>query len=342
MDRVHPALLEAAVCPEDRGMLSQQAGIVRCGVCSREFTTDEEVLILLPDRLAHLRHSPPEPHTRSDDHDVRWIEDEMEWWNPWHERNELLPAHPRSGLRGRSRERNLLRHVRDRVGQHPLVIEMGAGTSRTVAGLWPPSEGGLQYIATDVSLSALRAGRRILGPQATSVQCDAVGWPFREGIADVVLVLGVLHHLSDWHAALERAYRTVRPGGFLLLHEAVTKPRLFARFRDHGLNDDWTSPHEGNVPAGILRSELERHGQLLRWRGEESPLRFALVRYMIHRKNRHDLLESSPALTITFNALDQLFGKGMGRLSPSFGFTEITAVWQRPGASQALAADPPA
>ena len=126
-------------------------------------------------------------------------------------------ATPR-GLRGRSREKHLLGRVRDRVGDHPTVIEMGAGVSRTVAGLWPT---GPRYVATDISLPALQAGRRMLDPRTASVQCDAVTWPFRESSADVVLILGVLHHLSDWRAALERACRTVRPGGFLLLHEAV-------------------------------------------------------------------------------------------------------------------------
>ena len=169
----------------------------------------------------------------------------------------------------------------------------------------------------------------MLGPQTASVQCDAVTWPFRESSADVVLILGVLHHLSDWRAALERACRTVSPGGFLLLHEAVTKPRVLARWRAGGMDDGWVSPHEGDVPASALRAELERGGEILHWHGEESPLRFGMVRYLVTRPGRHELLESSPALTIAFNALDQAFGRGPGRLFPSLGFNEVTAVWQR-------------
>jgi SAM-dependent methyltransferase/uncharacterized protein YbaR (Trm112 family) len=320
------SLLETAVCPEDGGALVHEGEGVRCTACGRVFGVEGGVLVLLPDRLAHLREAPPEPEGRSGEEDVRWIEDELEWWNPWHEDDSLQPFRPRSGLRGRSRELHLFRHVRSRVGERPLAIEMGAGTSRTVAGLWP----GLRYVATDISLPALQAGRRILGPDVASVQCDAVHWPFREGIADIVLILGVLHHLSDWRSALERACRTVRPGGFLLLHEAVTKPRVLARFRAGGMDDGWVSPHEGDVPAGALRAELERHGRILRWRGEESPLRFGMVRYLIVRRNRYERLESSAALTATFNALDQAFGRGPGRLAPSLGFNEVTVVWQRP------------
>jgi SAM-dependent methyltransferase len=329
-----PWLLEAALCPEDGGTLVQDGEGVRCGTCDRAFAPEGGVLVLLPDRLAHVNRAPEAPGGRSTDEGVRWIEDELAWWNPWHENVSLEPNSPRAGLRGRSRERNLLRHVRPQLTGEPLAIEMGAGTSRTIAGLWPH---GLRYVATDISLPALQAGRRILSPGTASVQCDAVAWPFREGCADVVLVLGVLHHLSDWRAALERACATVRPGGFLLLHEAITKPRVLARFRSHGVDDPWVSPHEGDVPASALKHELERHGTIMRWSGEESPLRFALVRYVIERFGLLDRLESSAALTATLNGLDQLWGRTLGRVAPSLAFNEVSVVWQRPAEAGAPA-----
>ncbi len=90
---------------------------------------------------------------------------------------------------------------------------MGAGTSRTIAGLWAPAAHGLRYVATDISRPALLAGRGILGPTVASVQCDAVGWPVREGVADVVVVLGVLHHVSDWPAALQWPAAPCAPEG---------------------------------------------------------------------------------------------------------------------------------
>ena len=65
---------------------------------------------------------------------------------------------PRAGLRGRARERNLVRHVRPQLPPGAVVVEMGAGTSRTVAGLLPPGPSGLRYVATDVSPPALRRG----------------------------------------------------------------------------------------------------------------------------------------------------------------------------------------
>jgi SAM-dependent methyltransferase len=321
-------IAKVACCPEDRGALTPDGdGGLRCEACGRAFTFEGGVLDLLPRRMAHL--AARGARSEGGDEHVRWVEAEMEWWNPWYDREDIRPFSPVAGLRGRSRERHLLRHVRSRLPRRPLVIEMGAGNSLTVAGLMPPERTGARYVATDVSPVGLRAGRRFLGSDAASVQCDAVDWPFCEASADLVLILGVLHHLSDWRAALDRACRTVKPGGFVLLHEAVTKPRILARFRSHGIDDHWVSPHEGDVPRDELLGFLRERGVVERWRGEESPLRFALVRYVVQRHDLYDRLERSAAMTVALNALDQAFGRTLGRLSPSLAFNEVTVTWRR-------------
>jgi SAM-dependent methyltransferase len=319
-------LADVACCPEDRGALD---GDLVCERCGRRAAVRDGVVDLLPARLAHLVAAGAGAAS-SDDH-VQWVEAEMAWWDPRYERPPGRAFSPSAGLRGRSRERNLLRPVRSRLPERPLVIEMGAGDSLTVAGLMPPERTGIRYVATDVSPAALRTGRPLLRGDTASVLCDAVDWPFREGVADLVLVLGVLHHLSDWRAALDRACRTVRPGGFLLLHEAVTKPRILGRFREHGVDDHWVSPHEGDVPRPELLAFLRERGVVERAHGEESPLRFALVRYVVQRFELYDRLERSAAMAAGLNVADQAFGRTLGRIAPSLGFGELTAVWRRPG-----------
>jgi SAM-dependent methyltransferase len=319
-------LVDVLVCPEDGGALQRGDSALTCASCGRVFAPREGVLELLPDRLAHVAAGAAGTGA---DASAEWIDDELRWWNPWFESVSAAPLSPRSGLRGRSRELHLLRHVRARLGPSPVVIEMGAGTSRTIAGLWPPSGKGLRYVATDISPAALRAGRANLGPGAASVQCDAVAWPVREEAADVVLILGVLHHLSDWPAALNHACRTVRPGGFLLMHEAVSKPRVLGRFRSEGVDDHWVSPHEGDVPEERLRAELETRGSVRHWHRELSPLRFGLERWLINKRGLDDRLERSRAMTMAFNGADQAFGRTFGRVAPSLGFNEVSVVWQR-------------
>ena len=114
----------------------------------------------------------------------------------------------------------------------------------------------------------------------------------------------------------------------LLLHEAVTKPRVLSRFRSRGVDDDWVSPHEGDVPRSELLAFLSARGVVERVHGEESPLRFALVRYLVHRFDWYARLERSRAMTVAFVALDQAFGRTLGRLFPSLGFNEVTVVWR--------------
>ena len=116
------------------------------------------------------------------------------------------------------------------------------------------------------------------------------------------------------------------------MHEAVTKPQVLRRVRHGGMDDGWVSPHEGDVPAAVLRAELEQRGTVKDWRGEESPLRFGLVRYLITNRGLDERLESSARVTALLDVLDQLFGRGPGRLFPSLGFNEVTTIWQRPGA----------
>jgi SAM-dependent methyltransferase/uncharacterized protein YbaR (Trm112 family) len=323
-------LTELAVCPADRGPLAVTEGGVRCLACGREHAVLEGIVELLPERLAHLGGSGGGPPADASA-EVAWVSDEMDWWNPYHVKDAGPPAQPDQGLRGRSRERNLLRHVRDRVGPRPAVAEMGAGSSRTMAGLWPPRLGSVRYVATDLSRVGLRLGAPVRGDLAAAVQCDAGDWPFRDDSLDVVMILGVLHHLPDWERSLRRACRSVRPGGFVLLHEVVWKPRILAGRRTAGVNEAWTSPHEGHVTREHLRRELESTGRVLRWRLESSPLRFALLHYL----NLHERLEHSRAMTVALDVLDQAFGRTLGRLRPSLGFAEVMCVWQRPQAASA-------
>ena len=73
----------------------------------------------------------------------------------------------------------------------------GTSTIRTRTGAGPP-------VGWPKRLSGAR--RSVVGSTgftASGVRCDAVAWPFGAGCADVVLILGVLHHLSDWRAALD-------------------------------------------------------------------------------------------------------------------------------------------
>ena len=308
-------LAELIACPIDGEALQEGEGGFHCRRCERFYPVSDGVAKLSAAAAA--------------DAHAAWVADEKEWWDSTAASYEQLPLRPDAGIRGRSRERNLFRHVRELVGPRPTLIEMGAGSSRTVAGLWPPGPDGPRYVATDVSNAWLRSGAALRGgPDAAfAVQCDAGRWPFRPATADVVLALGVLHHLPDWRAALTQACESVHPGGYLLLHEVIHKPRIFASRRSRGVTDNWTSPHEGSVREAELRAHLDERGTVVRWRRESTPLRFAVAYY----GDLSPLLERSPRLTAALEVADQAFGHTAGRIRRSLGFNEVTCVWRRGG-----------
>ena len=324
MQGVPQWLVEVVRCPVDGESLDAHEHSYRCRGCGRCYPVADGVVELLPESLAHLGHRGGGRDGGARE-EVAWVSEEMDWWNPYYEKASTRPLSPRTGLRGRGRERHLFRHVRGRVGPRPTVVEMGAGSSRTVAGLWAPGEHPLRYVASDLSRRGLLAGAPALGPDAAAVQCEAGSWPFPPEGLDVVLILGVLHHLPDWQEALRRACASVRPGGYVLLHEVVWKPRILARRRAHGVTDPWTSPHEGKVLAGELRRLLEERGTVLRWRRGATPLQFAILHYA----DLHERLEGSRVLTIGLDVLDQAFGHTLGRVRPSLGFADVMCLWRR-------------
>jgi hypothetical protein len=79
------------------------------------------------------------------------------------------------------------------------------------------------------------------------------------------------------------------------------------------------------VAATGLRATLEEAGRIVRWRGEYSPMRFALLHYL----RLEQAVDRSRALTRLLEVADQGFGRTFGRVWPSLGFAEVMCVWQR-------------
>jgi SAM-dependent methyltransferase len=99
------------------------------------------------------------------------------------------------------------------------------------------------------------------------VPCDYVKplidgrMPFKDGRFDLVLCLGVLHHIPNVTTVLEELYRCLSPGGYLLLREPIvsmgdwTKPRPSATKRERG------------IPLDIIRNIVVNAGFHVRHEG---------------------------------------------------------------------------
>jgi acyl transferase domain-containing protein/SAM-dependent methyltransferase len=160
------------------------------------------------------------------------------------------------------------------------VVELGAGTGETTARVLPalaPHGNRVRYTYTDTSTRFTEHGRQRFGRDHgvvdfavfdIAVPPEPQGFP--TGNADVLLAANVLHGAADVDAALANAAAVLRPGGTLVLTEAVSAPEpLIMVF---GLTADWWPARER---PGLPGSPLLSADQ---WRAALARAGFAKVR----------------------------------------------------------------
>jgi SAM-dependent methyltransferase len=166
-----------------------------------------------------------------------------------------------------------------------LVLDVGAGSgrhSRRAADL------GARVVAVDAG-EAIDVARGNLPPEALTVQADARALPFDEGTFDLVMSIGVLHHLPDTEGALRGLVPYARPGGRVhvylywagevgwhrLVLRAVTAARRVTVRLPHRLLHALCYPIAGALFAGIvLPHRALRHRRLGARIAVQLPLKF--------------------------------------------------------------------
>ena len=119
------------------------------------------------------------------------------------------------------RRRLIQNHVRAKSGDK--VIDIGCGSALALQ--WLPEA---QYIGLDINPDYIAFARRTYGSKGTFVVGDArsLRADSRFQNADIVMVLGVLHHLDDQDAAdcIQFAHDALKPNGRFVCHEACWVP----------------------------------------------------------------------------------------------------------------------
>jgi SAM-dependent methyltransferase/uncharacterized protein YbaR (Trm112 family) len=95
-----------------------------------------------------------------------------------------------------------------------LVLDVGAGSGRHS---YEAHRRGAKVIAVDLG-EAIHVARRNLPPDVVTIQADAEELPFEDGAFDLVMSIGVLHHLPDPRRVLKGLTRLVRPGGYVHIY----------------------------------------------------------------------------------------------------------------------------
>jgi len=119
------------------------------------------------------------------------------------------------------RDRVLQRFVSPVIPRQGKLIDIGCGTAEALKSL--PRE--VEYIGFDRNPSYIRKARKRFGHLNAIFHCEELSPDFsmNGSPADVVLALGLIHHLDDMQALdlFRLAKKILGPGGFLLIVEPV-------------------------------------------------------------------------------------------------------------------------
>jgi ubiquinone/menaquinone biosynthesis C-methylase UbiE/uncharacterized protein YbaR (Trm112 family) len=201
-----PLALEALRCFECRSavqVLDEQGrqreavvdrGELRCVGCGKRYPVVKGTPVMLRASLAAATGAEAEVRRRTaESFAYEWThfgELRAEWEKNF--RDYIRPHQPHS-LKGR------------------LILDVGAGSGRHSH---EANRLGAHVVAVDVG-DAIHVARRNLAPGVLTVQADADELPFADEAFDLVMAIGVLHHLPNPQRTLRRLARLIRPGGHI-------------------------------------------------------------------------------------------------------------------------------
>jgi SAM-dependent methyltransferase len=175
----------------ERGPNSEE---VQCVGCSKRYAVVDGTPVMLPARLASVTDEEEDVRRRTaESFAYEWThfgELRAEWEKNF--RDYIRPHDPHS-LKGR------------------VVLDVGAGSGRHS---YEANRVGAHVVAVDVG-DAIHVARRNLPPEVLTVQADADELPFADESFDLVMAIGVLHHLPDPQRTVRRLARLIRPGGHI-------------------------------------------------------------------------------------------------------------------------------
>jgi 2-polyprenyl-3-methyl-5-hydroxy-6-metoxy-1,4-benzoquinol methylase len=170
---------------------------MRCVMCGREYP-------IVSGSPVMLRTQSTQPSDREAEVRRRTAESFAYEWEHF---GELRPEWERNF-------RDYLRPHEPEFLQGRLVLDVGAGSGRHS---YEAHRLGATVVAVDVG-DAIHVARRNLPADVMTVQADAEELPFKDAAFDLVMAIGVLHHLPDPRQALKSLARLVRPGGYIHIY----------------------------------------------------------------------------------------------------------------------------
>lgn len=164
--------------------------------------------------------------------------------------------HPASST---ARRQRLLRTLAAApVPQRPSILEAGCGAGFSASYL----DGRFsRYVGVDYSEKLIQVAKErnaVAGAEFIASNIKDIDMP---GQFDVVVMIGVLHHMDDMASALQQLLKTLKPGGWLLANEPqpgnplISAARWARKRMDGGYSDE-----QDELRADQLRSLYQQGG----------------------------------------------------------------------------------
>jgi SAM-dependent methyltransferase len=201
-----------------------------------------------------------------------------------------------------------------------FIVDFGCGTASRVASIAPIQTYRYRYLGVDSSLEALKYAARVL-PGGLFIRADLASLELRPESADIVLCLGVLMYFDDYIEPLTRLVNSMKPGGIMLLHEAISRKswgHLLGVDRGHQHNH---YPEPRCVRVRQLFDFLSHRGSIIHKHLAGSPLRTAFIRFF-------DATHLEPLRPLAA-ALDSIWCATVGRVLPALGAAEVQLVFRK-------------
>jgi len=231
---------------------------------------------------------------------------EMAYWEAKYSyKGELLPP----SYRIFERDSFLFQHLKKELAGK-VLIEIGCLFPYEVMTVLNPREYDYTYIGVDIAKSALKAAHDYV-PAGMFVRCSATCLPFKEGLFDIMLSLGVIHHLPGGSDNIPQLCRVLKDGGVFVLTEAVERRTLSAFEK---LRNSSSSPREGRLkPEELIRACMES-GKIIHFFKNNSIV-LGLFSLLI---DLYPILQESKAYLRFITVIDQFAIRTMKGISPFF------------------------
>jgi ubiquinone/menaquinone biosynthesis C-methylase UbiE/uncharacterized protein YbaR (Trm112 family) len=262
-----------------------------------------------------------------------WEKEDVEFFDSrYDQRNimkasEVKPLQEISGIRLYRRNKYLFSKIKKIAEQNSIsLMEIGCGEGDTILNCYNPYFYKYLYIASDYSYNAMKYLKKVYDglDNVVLIQCKGSKIPFADEQMDIIVGLGILHHMPQKEKELWNIMPKLKKNGYFMASEVFEKNvKLPSGLKK--IYDKWIEPnksaHEERINIKNFISISKQLGTIEFLRYEHTPLLTILIKYF------GKYTRSSVFTTKLFFLLDNIIiytiGKIIGILKPGALYARV-------------------